>query len=190
MGRVGDAVERRVGAEVDDPPAAPAQREPEGDQAEVVLLARCAGEQRHAGRGRGPSRARGRAGGPAGRTTRSAPGRPTPRRAPSARRDRAGTGRRPRAAAVDASPREQRVERPSARARSSNVEQCVRELDLRVGRAATAPACRFAELRRERGGLGCGETLRKVLLHRPHALEVVRRVEAQPAGGARRRSRP
>ena len=40
-----DRVDRRVAAEVDDPPAARAEREPEGDQAEVVPLARKAGKQ-------------------------------------------------------------------------------------------------------------------------------------------------
>jgi len=42
-----DGFDRRVGAEIDDAPTSCAQREPERDQAEVVLLARQAGEHRH-----------------------------------------------------------------------------------------------------------------------------------------------
>ena len=41
-----ERLERRVAAEVGDPPPAGAQREPERDQAKVVLLTREAGEQR------------------------------------------------------------------------------------------------------------------------------------------------
>ena len=37
-GGVGDGVDWRVGAEVDDPPASRAQRQPEGDQLEVVAI--------------------------------------------------------------------------------------------------------------------------------------------------------
>ena len=46
-----DRLDRRVGAEIDDAPAARAQREPERDEAEVVVLARQAGEH---GRGADP----------------------------------------------------------------------------------------------------------------------------------------
>src|ERR671910_465716 len=43
-GDVGDRVDRAVGAEVGNPPAAAAQGDPEGQQAEFVLFARYAGE--------------------------------------------------------------------------------------------------------------------------------------------------
>jgi hypothetical protein len=44
---IGDACDRRVVAEEDDAPAARAQREPEGEEPQVVLLAGRAGEDRH-----------------------------------------------------------------------------------------------------------------------------------------------
>jgi hypothetical protein len=43
-GDVGDGADRAVGAEVGDPPAAAAQGDPEGQEAEFVLFARYAGE--------------------------------------------------------------------------------------------------------------------------------------------------
>jgi hypothetical protein len=43
-GDVGDGADRAVGAQVGDPPAAAAQGDPEGQQAEFVVFARYAGE--------------------------------------------------------------------------------------------------------------------------------------------------
>ncbi len=54
-GRVGDRLQRRVGSEERDAPALPAQREPERDQREIVLLAGNAREQRARARAVAPA---------------------------------------------------------------------------------------------------------------------------------------
>ena len=85
-----DRLDRGVGAEERDPPAALAQRQPEADQAEVVVLAGGAGEQSRAAAPSAPSPGDARAAGRGAGCWRSAPGRPLPRRStqrsPSSRR--------------------------------------------------------------------------------------------------------
>ena len=181
---VGDARERCVGAEVGDPPAAGAEREPERDQAEVVLLAGQAREQRESARGRDPSRARARAAARGGRSRRSAPVRSRRRRAPSARRARGGTGARPRVSsastvATASSPSTTAWARGSSKP-SSAVGELVRA-PIGRRRPARRRVLGRRRSRRQRRRLGCGQSAVEVPLASAHALEVVERVETQPA---------
>ena len=91
---------RRVGAEVRDRPAAPGEDEAEDDQREVVELAGRTGEHGSGPDAAAPARGRGPAAARAGRCSRNAPARPSPRLAPTAPRAPGGTGGRRHASTV------------------------------------------------------------------------------------------
>ncbi len=136
---------------------------------------------------RAPSRARCRAAGPAPGSTRSAPARPTPRRAAIDRRGPAGRGsgraRRP--------PRMRRTRRARRwRHCAPAVEPIQRGLELERqvlgqgtpgGKLAPAPTGQRAARR-----LRSGQPARDQGGHRSDALLVLRRVETEPSGGSRR----
>ena len=139
-----------------------------------------------AGRRPGPTRAPAPGAVLAGRSTRSAPGRRTARRAPSAPRGRAGTASRRRSPARRrSSSTAARRTRTCARG-SSNASSASPELRPRLVRVehreSGAPRRRLGRRLPGEGGrfTGC-QALGHVPLHRAHPLEVAGRVQPQPA---------
>ena len=161
-----DRLERRVAAEIDDPPAAGPERQPECDQADVVLLAGQAGEQRRPDQHRGPSHALTPAAGRGRRLRRSAPARPRLGRVPTARRAGGGRAGRLDEAACRA------WSAPAAGRRSFG--RVIRRSDRarprarRVGRqrrSAGGGSCSSSASRRQRSGLGSREARGEMLAH-------------------------
>jgi hypothetical protein len=185
---IGDARDRGVGAEVDDAPAAGAQCESEGEEAEVVLFSGGAGED-------------------CDRPDAAAPAACQPEEAPTKQRGGEVFLRDRYLAAfpahaepvqvgdddvsqerVDRKPREQRVE-DCVGVAVVEARQCSGELVLRGrGSDLVVPAsCRSGG---QGSGLGGGVTICEVLLHRLHAGEIVRRVQPQSTGRAGRLQQP
>ena len=165
-------LDRRVLAEIGDPPAAGAQREPERDQAEVVLLARVGRRGRRAARCRCPSPARGRPGARGPGCWRSAPRRSRSRRAPSARRSRASppVGRRRAARRARARRPRGRGSRWRGRRRappSASASSQAPRGDRRSPRSRDGP-CRSRLARADRAASPAETPVGEQLGHRPH----------------------
>ena len=168
-----------------DPPAARAEREAEGHRAEIVLFTRQTGNERD--RPEPPS--------PAARESKHAPAQqleakcscaidasPRSQRRPSSSRNGSTTSERT-VSTVAAARRSSRIAwaRGSSNASTAAVSSRARGLhrcpDLGPPRPVSTRECRR---------LGCGHASVEITPHRLHALQVVRRVEAQSAFRPRR----
>ena len=189
--RAFDLVERRVAAEVRDPPATRVQREPERDQTELVLLSGKAREQGDRPEAAPPPAREPQhpAANDARREMLLANRRlaaPPPRRPPRAE---TGAARR-RAARLSSPPRgpgRSPPEPPARRAARSprRARPAQRRPRTRERRTPPRPVLRDLSSR-----LGGGEPGGQVLLHEPDALEVVEGVEPQTAGRPNRVEEP